>query len=278
MSAIDIQAPSLIVCADDFGMNPAIDEGIVRLSELGRLDAASCMPQGSSFARSAPALLGTPLQRGLHLNFTETMGGPGLFLPLNRLIGLAWLRRLDRKTVRAQIARQLDKFEDVMLQRPDFVDGHQHVHQFPVIRDCLLQELLRRYGGALPWLRSTVPAALPGLPWRMQYKARVIGALGARRLARQASGHGFARNHRFLGVYDFKGGAPGYAALLRQWLQLARDGDLLMCHPAAWLVESDALGAQRRAEFEVLAGEEAGLWLAKPRHNNNMLEGKPDVQ
>ncbi len=274
-------AGRIIVCADDFGMNPAIDQGVLELARLGRLNAASCLVDGPCFAADAQALRASGLQAGLHLNFTEPYPGMALAQPLAALIRQAYLRRLDMACVRGQIARQFDRFEDVMQRAPDFVDGHQHVHQLPWIRDALLAEMARRYGAGgqaspgladdpagtapafpRPWLRGTRAPAQPGIPWRHRAKAGVIQALGARALARRAAGR-FGMNRRFVGVYDFQGGGDVYAALLARWLEQMRAGDLLMCHPASHIMREDTLGEQRVAEFRVLAAPETGRHLAR---------------
>ncbi len=257
---------SLLVCADDFGMNPAIDAAVLELAAAGRLQATSCMADGPSLAADAPALLASGLQTGLHLNFTEKLAWDGLYLPLGALLRASWLRRLDRRALQAQIARQLDGFEDAFGRAPHFVDGHQHVHQVPQIRELLLAELGRRYPGRLPWLRRTTAGKLAGLPWRLRAKARLIGALGAGALARQAQREGYALNRRFLGAYDFQGGAAAYARWLAAWRANAQPGDLMMCHPATAATPGDALGAQRVAEFEVLmAAPPADGAPARPR-------------
>lgn len=258
------QVKRLLVCADDFGLHPAVDEGILNLAEKGRLSAASCLVDGQSFAGHASALLASGLQCGLHLNFTEAMGGASGCMPLGRLIQAAWLRRLDAAALRAEIARQLDRYEDVMARPPDYVDGHQHVHQFPRIREALLDELLRRYAACgLPWLRYTGATLQDGMPFGLRCKARVIALLGSGRFGRLARARGFRMNRGFLGVYGFGGGAEGYARLLRLWLEAARDGDLVMCHPAVEAVPGDPLGAQRAAEYEVWGSDATGEWLRR---------------
>src|SRR3546814_8664333 len=71
------------------------------------------------------------------------------------------------------------------------------------------------------------------MPASLRLKAGIIDFLGARCFGRMARKRGFTLNHRFLGVYDFQGGAAVYAGLLRQWLRLAGEGDAIMCHPAS---------------------------------------------
>jgi len=258
-----LQAKRVLVCADDFGMHAAADAAIIELGARGRLGAAGCLVDGPSFVEGASGLSVSRLQCGLHLNFTEDLGAGGLFMPLGALMRACWMRRLDPSAVSHQICRQLDRYEDVMGRAPDYVDGHQHVHQFPQIREALLRELDGRYLAASgrPWLRSTVMGGQAGLPVGVRMKAAAITLLGGRHHRRLLHRHGYSSNRAFLGVYGFQGGRIGYAALLRPWLSAARDGDLIMCHPAVQAVPGDALGAQRLAEFEAWKSDETGEWL-----------------
>ena len=247
------QGRRIALCVDDFGLHEGVNAAVFRLAELGRVNAVSCLVGAPAWKPAAAALAAWPrtaVELGLHLDFTECP----LRLPRRRLSGLlaaAYARRLRPARLRDEIEAQLDAFEQQTRRQPDYVDGHQHVHQLPLVRDALLQTLARRYPGRLPWLRSTRAAA------RTAAKPRIIEALGAAGLARAARGHRFSG--RLLGVHDFQADAAGYRRLLDGWLALARDGDLLMCHPAAPLgpalqaPSADALLASRTAEFAVLS-------------------------
>jgi predicted glycoside hydrolase/deacetylase ChbG (UPF0249 family) len=251
----------IVLCADDFGMNPAIDEGILKLAQLGRLSATSCLVEGPSFASGVDALRQSGLQLGLHLNFTESLGQPGLYMPVSSLIRQAYMRRLDRVTLASQVQRQLDRYESLLGGPPDFVDGHQHVHQLPQIRSVLLAELGKRYASSPPWLRNTRAGSLKGMPVNVRAKAAIIEHLGSRPFARAARRKAFGLNRAFLGVYDFAGGQGAYQQWMALWLAAARDGDLIMCHPAARAMPEDGLGPQRRAEFDVLQSGAMGDYL-----------------
>lgn len=257
----------IVVCADDFGMSAAIDHGILALAGAGRLSAVGCLSQAPSFRADAARLRELDVDAGLHLNFTETLGAPGLYLPLPRLIACAYARVLNRGRVQRQIERQLDAFESAMGRMPDFIDGHQHVHQLPQIRDALFEVLARRYPAQgndahRPWLRDTSPGCLDGVPAPLRRKARIIAALGSAAFSRGAARAGLGTNRRFLGVYDFQGGAQVYDGLLRLWLRNAADGDLLMCHPALPAGGRQGMDAQRGAEYQVLSGPGLHEWMA----------------
>ncbi|WP_345797062.1 ChbG/HpnK family deacetylase [Castellaniella sp. MT123] len=252
----------IVVCADDFGMNAAVDAGILSLATLGRLSATSLLVDGPTASRNVPALLDTPLQVGLHLNLTESFGQPGLCLPLRQLIQAAYLRRLPMAQVREGVHRQLDRFRVLTGRGPDYVDGHQHVHQLPGVRDALLQAL-DADGDARPWIRDTGRPRMAGLPGGLRFKAGVIAILGAAGLRRRARTGGYRQNPGFLGVYDFKGGIPAYETWMSRWLTACQDGDVLMCHPALGHEPTDALSSQRQAEYAVLAGARMGRWLTE---------------
>ncbi|HQQ70207.1 MAG TPA: ChbG/HpnK family deacetylase [Alicycliphilus sp.] len=245
----------ITLCADDFALHPLVDEAVVQLAQAGRLSATSCMSTAPRWRAAAPQLL--PLrgriQLGLHFNLTEGHGGAHAAHSLGQVLAAAYLRRLAPAQLRDAWRRQLDAFEDAIGGAPDFIDGHQHVHQLPGVREALLAELQQRYAGrAMPWVRSTVPA---GSLWR-DPKAAVIAALGgwqATRLLRRA---GVPMNRGFGGVYGFDApSAEAYGARMQAWLAQARDGSLLMCHPAAAEVPGDAIGAQRPVEFAYLMSE-----------------------
>ncbi|MGB6241685.1 MAG: ChbG/HpnK family deacetylase [Castellaniella sp.] len=250
----------IVVCADDFGMNATVDAGVLGLAGLGRLSATSLLVDGPSAAHNLPALLATHLQVGLHLNLTESFGQRGFCQPLKSLIQSAYLRRLPLDQVRTEISRQLDGFQNLTGRLPDYVDGHQHVHQLPGVRDLLLQALKDR--AATPWIRDTGRPRLAGLPWRLRVKARVIAGLGAAGLRRRVQAAGLIQNPGFLGVYDFTGGVSAYETWMSRWLAQARDGDVLMCHPAQGTDARDALSDQRQAEYAVLSSARMAQRLA----------------
>lgn len=246
----------LAICADDFGMSESIDAAILHLARMGRISGVGCVVQGQTWLAGARQLRNLDLDVGLHLNFTEPLGGWGPVYPLRELLFRAYAGLLDRAAVDASIELQLDHFESALGRRPDYVDGHQHVHQLPVIREALLAALRRRYGGP-PWVRCTVRRGA-GSVWRSrdERKAWVIEALGGRAFARAADNAGVARNERLLGVYGFEASAPGYERRMRNWLDAARGRDVLVCHPGAAAEPNDPIGLARVVEFNHLASDQ----------------------
>ncbi|AZY50281.1 ChbG/HpnK family deacetylase [Bordetella avium] len=250
----------IAICGDDFGMDASIDRAIFQLLDAGRMSAVSCMSTGASFAAHAQDLKTRAVDIGLHLNFTEPLSpADGGMLPLRALLLRAYTGRLNANWLRQEIARQLDAFEDRIGHAPHYVDGHQHVHQLPGVRQALLAELRQRYAGQRPWLRLTPAGTLQGMPWMPTLKAQLIAALGGHALAAQVRREAWPSNGRFFGVYGFQGGERVYAAFLHHWLSNALDGDLIMCHPA--LPGPVEHAEQRVAELAVLSSAELGEWL-----------------
>ncbi|WP_158218983.1 ChbG/HpnK family deacetylase [Roseateles aquatilis] len=240
---------SICLCLDDFGLHEGINEAALALRRDGRVHALSCLVTGAAWQSGATSLRrdsAGPIDVGLHLDLTQRplTSAPDSWAAL-------WMRgsfdRLSASALRAEIDAQFDLFERHLGRRPDFVDGHQHVHQFPQVRDALVDVLIQRYPYHRPWVRSTRAAG-----WR--FKSLVIGRLGSRMLTTEADLLAFPHNRRLLGVYDFAGGAGRYEALLSSWFRLAEQGDLLMCHASTRAIPGDPIAQARLDEYEVLSG------------------------
>jgi predicted glycoside hydrolase/deacetylase ChbG (UPF0249 family) len=243
----------LCVCADDFGLSEGVNAAVLDLADRGKISATGCLVRRAAWTAGAKALRGVRPDRlavGLHLDLTWPLTDGAPDQSLSRLIARSYLRLLARQAVRSEIGNQLSRLEDALGRAPAFVDGHRHVHQLPVVRDMLIEELAARYGTALPWIRSTAPAA----SGTASTKAGLIFSLGGRALLKQAASRRIPTSRGLLGVYDFSGNTDAYRARLRRWINECRDGDVLMCHPALKEMPGDPIGAARRNEYEVLSG------------------------
>jgi chitin disaccharide deacetylase len=254
---------AICIAIDDFGLHIGINQAALELATLGHIQAIGCMVGGSAWSgwgSSLQHLTPKEVDVGLHLDLTETPVQKSIAQPLGALMRNSFLGRLNRQVLRTEICLQLDGFEKALARPPAYVDGHQHVHQFPMVRDELLAELTQRYGAFKPWLRSTRNVrglkATPAMTWRHMIKPWGLAQLGAKPLARMAREIGHPQNQHLLGVYDFCGGKLRYEQLLHMWLTAASHGDLLMCHPSLKGAYSDSLMQARHAEFQVLSGAE----------------------
>lgn len=242
-------AAPLVLCADDFGLAPGVDEAIVRLADAGRLSATSCMTGMERWRVAAPQLqtLANRCDIGLHLTLTghrplgrmPTLAPAGRLPPLGRLFAAALTRRLDHQEVAAELRRQWDAFTQVHGRLPDFVDGHQHVHLLPGVREAVLAMLLECPAGARPWLRVCWEP-----PPRVLARQVAIGktmlltalSLPLRHAVRRL---GLAANDSFRGVHSFTPDGD-FTSMFPRFLRGAARRPLIMCHPG--LVD-DALRA-----------------------------------
>lgn len=245
----------VFVTADDYGCNPAIDEAVLALMADGRLSGAGCMTRAPGWPAAAARMREAPPDSafGLHLDFTG-------FGPMRRgvwpLIVASLRGRLDPAALRDEIASQCALFEDATGHAPVYIDGHQHVHQLPQIREALVDVLGTRYAGRLPWLRISGARIGDGA------KALFIALLGAEALQTLADAARMRTLPRLLGAYGFDGTEESYRRRVIGWLQSAADGDALMVHPASRALPDDPIGAARVREYAVLSEHLPGLMAA----------------
>lgn len=243
----DLPERRVVLCADDFAQTVGTVDGIVALLGAGRLSAVSCLVESPLWPDAARHLRGLPaaFDAGLHFNLTLDFSGDGAHRPaaLPLMLLAAGLRMISRSRIENCLHRQLDRFEREMDRPPDFVDGHQYVHQLPVVRDALVSVLRSRYPSSETAVRVTVPSGARGL------KGSLIAGLGGRGLLEAVSRARIPHNADFAGIYDFSP-SPGYAERMSRWLADVRDGGLIVCHPAqAGPSNEDPIASAREREL-----------------------------
>ena len=216
----------IILCADDYGQNEAISEGILTLARSARINALSCIVNVPYWVEASQALsdIRSSTYIGLHLNLTDGAS----FESLSALIKKAYLKQLNVQAIAAEIESQINEFVHAMDAYPDFIDGHQHVHQLPVVRDALL--LVYKRMGLQAFIRNTTNGwhdlwSLHGFP-----KRPLIALLGGIVLRRALVKQRIACNLSFSGIYPFHQ-SPLYRRHFNQFLTQIHDGGLIMCHP-----------------------------------------------
>jgi hypothetical protein len=257
--------------ADDYGISPAVNAAIRDLAARGRLSGTSVMMPAPSLDRAqalalAELVAATPrVAIGLHTTLTAPFRPltpdfaptrDGAFLPLAALMARAFLGRLDRARIAAEIAAQVQAFAAAFGRPPDFVDGHQHVQLAPVVRDALLavtKEMAPR-----AWVRQcgsvTRSVSDPKglfLDWLSRRFRALADALGIR------------TNPAFAGTYAFDQTAQ-IAALFPRFLDGLPDGGVVMCHPGEVddeLRRLDPLTDLRAREHAYLASDEFAALL-----------------
>jgi len=182
----------------------------------------------------------------------------GRFHPMAELMKRAFLHQLPKADIVTELTRQWDTFMDIFGRSPDFVDGHHHIHQLPVIREVVLELAVKKLHDHQPWLRSTAEK------WPLilhrginPLKAMQLSLLGGA-FRRRAERRGLRVNSGFSGVYDFSSDVP-YARLFERFVNGASSGTLIMCHPGHVddeLRGLDGLTDLREAELSYFLGDE----------------------
>ncbi|RQO38762.1 hypothetical protein DBR37_00290 [Herminiimonas sp. KBW02] len=250
----------IALCSDDYAQNPGIDAGILQLLACGRLSAVSCFSTAPNWMRTAaPAIREYKGQADIGLHFNLTEGFSQTRMPsLHAVILRSLLKGMNAEHLQQELERQLDAFEEGYGQAPDFIDGHQHVHQLPGVRQIVLQVIKRRYAGKQIWVRNTVPA---NPAWRG--KPQILKYLGGQKLAAGLHVSGIKTNHGFAGVYGFD--RTDYGNCFKDWLAAAQPGMLIMCHPATEVYPDDEIARQRVVEYNFFRSQEYLDLLAAAR-------------
>jgi predicted glycoside hydrolase/deacetylase ChbG (UPF0249 family) len=265
------------LCADDYGMSPGVNRGIRHLILRRRLNATSVMTAapwlGDGEAAELAAVNDEEPRAALGLHVTLT--GPfrplsagfaptrdGAFLPHMEMMRLGLLRRLPLEPLVIEIATQLEAFIALFGRPPDFLDGHQHVHLLPTVRDAFLK--VASEGAPDAWVRQCMrPANARRL---RDPKSLVLDLLSVRFRARAAR-RGMAMNPAFSGAYAFTPSAD-FAALFPRFLTGMPDGGLIMCHPGyvdPALKSLDSLTDLRERELAYLDSDAFARDLARHR-------------
>lgn len=267
----DPPARRIVLCADDYGISPAVSAAIRDLIARRRINATSVMVVAPTFSHAEAAALREAAADhaaiGLHLTLTAPFRPHSHgFAPLRHaafppLAGMA-RRGLQRSLIPArldaEIAGQFAAFREAFGRPPDYVDGHQHIHVFPQISEALLR--IVKHAAPHAWVRQCGRAVRRTL----EPKGFILDAL-SRRLRWLADAHGVRTNPAFAGTYAFRAGAD-FAKLFPQFLAGLPDGSVVMCHPGqvdAELVRLDPLTDLREREYAFFLSDAFPRLLAR---------------
>lgn len=225
----------LIVNADDLGLHPSVDAGILRAHREGIVTSATLLVMGPSAPEAVSRAKAQGLALGVHLALSTRLpcAAPPAEVPTvapgGRLraswadFARAWLTgQVRREEVERELEAQLSRARELGAE-VDHLDAHQHLHLLPGIRPRV-EALARREGLPVRW-----PDRLPRLSWRHApgpaLKTLILTAL-ARTAPRPPPG---VRRVSAGGV--FEAGRLGEDALLAL-LDALPEGDFEVgCHP-----------------------------------------------
>jgi predicted glycoside hydrolase/deacetylase ChbG (UPF0249 family) len=270
-----MSARKIWLCADDYGMAPGINSAIRKLIQRGRLNATSIMTAGhhlDSDEVTDLTLLNAGRKRAL-LGLHVTLSAPFKpltrdFAPLQRgafpsnlqMLQLGMRRKLDHAALLREITAQIERFMQIFGRTPDYLDGHQHVHLFPVVRDAFLAGVKEGAPNASIRQCGRPRCARPVT----DVKGLFLDLLSVR-MRSKAQACGIAFNPAFNGAYDFRPDAD-FGRLFPAFLRGMPDGGLVMCHPGfvdAELKSLDSLTDLREREYAYLESDTFSDVLAR---------------
>ena len=246
----------MIVCADDYGWSDDANRAIVELVAARRVSAVSCM---AGLPHCAPDNLKPLLEHadhidvGLHFTVTARFLDGARFersVPV-RLVNFfsalksCVLRKITPAQAREEIAAQYQLFAERTGRLPDFIDGHLHVQQLPVLADAMIQFVEKIPVGNRPYVRNSyMPLAKIRAQGVSFWKSASISTPG-KQFRRRLEASGLSTNDGFAGVYHYRHWRR-YRDFLRLFTtHMESPTGILMVHPG--FAES-----WRRAEFEAL--------------------------
>ncbi|CAH1233785.1 YDJC [Branchiostoma lanceolatum] len=165
----------LVINADDFGYCPERNRGIVESYLHGDVTTASLMANtdAAEDAIKLARLHSIPL--GLHLNLTEgrpvsnrqraessLVDGGGWFHGKLGVRKTAYSGGLNTTEVRDEVEAQLRWFVDLLGKPPTHIDGHNHVHVLPGVRDVFAAAAA---AAGVRWIRLPVQTDLETCDW-----------------------------------------------------------------------------------------------------------------
>ena len=167
MGAIEVK--TLIVNADDFGLNDAATEGIAEAFLGGSVTSTTMMVNAPAVSKAADFAIRHPaLGVGLHFNLTwgrplspaqsvpALIAPDGCFLSRGQLAKRLLLGRIPPDQIRRELDAQIRAFVSLGLD-PTHIDSHQHVHAFKsifsaVAARCKEMDIPIR----VPWVSDTL--------------------------------------------------------------------------------------------------------------------------
>jgi predicted glycoside hydrolase/deacetylase ChbG (UPF0249 family) len=124
----------LIVNADDFGLSPGVNRGVIKAHEQGIVTSASLMVRWPAVSEaSAYCREHTDFGIGLHIDLGEWFYQDNNWEPLYEIVSIE-----DISMVSDEVYRQLENFRGLVGRDPDHIDSHQHVHQRDSVRSIFI--------------------------------------------------------------------------------------------------------------------------------------------
>lgn len=264
--------------ADDFGLSPGINRGVMESVRRGYVSSVSLCVSGRALDEALALIKENPqLDVGLHIVLVgeRPVARPGEIKSLLDNAGnfhkdaLVFFRRYLLHRINAQeIEREINaQFQKARAAGINIthVDSHQHLHMLPGIMEITIR-MCRRYN--VPFIRTCF--CPPARHWRSAGKGKIFVQLGLNMLSVLARGKILARG---LHSVDFSSGALHSGALneglFSAFLSSLKNGVTeIICHPAcaeASLPGEYAKAGYGEGEHRFLISDKPGVYIKNNR-------------
>jgi len=262
-----IAKKNLSICADDFGITQKINKAIIDLIKAERITETSCIVLAKEFQSGAKYLLKYKGKIGIGVHLTLTDFKPltnitslivnNKMLSIKNLLFKSINRNYSKEEIIKEINFQLDEFEKIMGFCPDFIDGHHHVQQLPLIRKILIKILMKRYPNNLPWIRNTYEAPLKIFKRKVSILKTIFLSIMGNKMKKLAKYNSIKSNDGFSGVYNFSV-KKKYEYIFTNFIKDINNNHLIMVHPGVSdkiLSKIDKVTISRDKEYDFLLSE-----------------------
>lgn len=252
----------IVLCADDYGQASSISSGIIDLINQKRLSATSCMVNQQGWGEQGKLLVPYEGQIDIGLHFNLTEGKPlslifqkkygATFFSLPVLMFRAALGQLDQAVITAECKAQIQRFSEITGFLPNFIDGHQHIQQFPVIRDAIVAAHRSLLAHSQGYVRVSEEPIEKFANVLLSIKKILIAKMGAKQLRQVLMQSNIKYNQSFAGIYRFN--KMNVRRSFQGFLQNITEGGVIMCHPGLRPIDKsdDPIAAARFAEYQYL--------------------------
>ena len=223
----------LVVNADDLGLHPRIDEGILRAHAEGVVTSATVLATGSNVSEAVARARAQKLALGVHLCVTTHLAPAAPAAEVRWLapggrfrkdwseFAAAWIGQLvPAEEVMTELRAQVNRVRSLGVE-VDHLDTHQHLHLLPGMRR-LVEGLAVELNVPVRW-----PRGRPSLRWMLRPAAAIKSAL----LLGMARARPKAEARRIDSHGVFESGVLNERRLLRLLSNLEHGDHEIVCHP-----------------------------------------------
>ena len=196
----------MILCADDYGMNTAVSEGILNLIQNKKVNSVSCITTTDNWKEKAKDLLpySKNIEIGLHLTLTDPKPIYFSKSSLKALIKKIYLKQVHKKELLREFHAQIDLFKKHLGRLPDYIDGHEFCHHFPITRDSLVDltnELDFKKNKI--YIRIFNPSQISFLKNPIFYLINKLACFPSKKLIQLLKNNNLNYNSRLLGLHPY---------------------------------------------------------------------------